>query len=326
MSKKHDFLQQTFIEGTPQMKDIGATVTHAERHRGSLMMPPREDWLGDRARGLMHPGATTVLADSCCGLAVGTSLDTAITFATLDLRMDYLRPATPTKALHCNAHCYRMTRSVAFVRAEAYQDDPQEPVATAQATFMLSTPSGGRPLLTRDELRSGSALAEAEAAAAAALSRAVQARPHANDDERSWQPPAASEPARPAGEIPYLDYLGMRVAPDPQTPIFRLPFAPKLVGNPFIPALHGGVVAGFAETAAIMHLNQTLGGRKLPKGIDFSIDYLRSARAEETFASCEVVRRGNRVALVHVRLWQREPDRPVATARAHCLLAEREQA
>lgn len=125
----------------------------------------------------------------------------------------------------------------------------------------------------------------------------------------------------PAGAIPYLDYLGIRVAPDPQRPLFRMPFDPKMIGNPFLPALHGGVVAGFAETAAILHLNQTLAGAKLPKGIDFSLDYLRAGRPEETFASCEVVRVGARVALVHVRLWQRNPAQPIAVARAQFLLA-----
>ena len=111
---------------------------------------------------------------------------------------------------------------------------------------------------------------------------------------------------------------------DPQRPLFRMPFDPKLIGNPFLPALHGGVVAGFAETAAILHLNQTLQGAKLPKGIDFSLDYLRAGRPEETFAMCEVVRVGARVALVYVRLWQRSPDYPIAVARAHFLLTPRD--
>ena len=111
------------------------------------------------------------------------------------------------------------------------------------------------------------------------------------------------------------------MAPHAQQPLFRLPYQEKLIGNPTLPALHGGVIAGFAETAAILHLNQTLRGAKLPKGIDFSIDYLRSGRPEETFARCEVVRVGSRVALVQVRCWQQDPERPIATARTHMLLA-----
>jgi uncharacterized protein (TIGR00369 family) len=128
----------------------------------------------------------------------------------------------------------------------------------------------------------------------------------------------------PGQHIPYVEYLGIRVAPDLQQPTFRLPFQQKLIGNPHLPALHGGVVAGFAETSAILHLMQSLQGAKQPKGIDFSIDYLRSGRPEECFARCEVVRLGGRVALVTVRVWQRSPDLPIAVARGHFLLAAKD--
>jgi len=319
MSDRFEFLRRKFIRGTPQMKDIGLEATHLEKNRASMSMPPRPDWMGDPARDLMHPGAITVLADSCCGLAVGAALETDDTFATLDLRMDYLRPATPSRTTCCDAQCYRISRSIAFVRAEVHQGDPNEPVAAAQAAFMLSTPSGGK----RRGPEPGAATPLAGDAGASAGNAPAPQRGE-RPEEAAWRPPAASEPAMPQGAIPYLDYLGIRVTPDPHTPLFRLPFDPKLVGNPLLPALHGGVVAGFAETAAILHLNQTLRGEKLPKGIDFSLDYLRGGRPEETFAACDVVRRGNRVALVHVRLWQRRPDTPIAVARAHCLLTAAE--
>src|SRR5690606_8595315 len=133
-------------------------------------------------------------------------------------------------------------------------------------------PSGRRPEADRDAVTPKATQAPATASAAAI---AATAPPPERRDEAGWRAPAASEPAMPPGAIPYLDYLGIRVAPDPIAPTFRLPFDPKLVGNPFLPALHGGVVAGFAETAAILHLNQTLGGQKLPEGIDCALDYLR---------------------------------------------------
>lgn len=313
MADHLELLVRNFVKRTPQMMDIGLEVTRLEKNHGSMSMPPRPDWMGDPARDLMHPGAITVLADSCCGLAVGAALETHSTYATLDIRMDYLRPASPSRATHCDAHCYRITRSVAFVRAEVHQGNPDEPVATAQAAFMLSTPSGERP-------DPGAAAGRTARASAMTTAAAQGAGSSAGPGETAWRPPGESEPAMPPGAIPYLDYLGIRVTPDPVAPIFRLPFDPKLVGNPLLPALHGGVVAGFAETAAILHLNQTLRGEKLPKGIDFALDYLRGGRPEETFAACDVVRRGNRVALVQVRLWQRQPDTPIAVARAHCLL------
>ncbi len=96
-------------------------------------------------------------------------------------------------------------------------------------------------------------------------------------------------------------------------------------GTMSLPALHGGVIAAFTETAALLHLVQTLGGAKLPKGIDFSIDYLRAGRPVESFAQCELVRVGARVALVQVRCWQSSPDKPIVVARGHFLLTDAQQ-
>lgn len=299
-----DFLEEInrkFIGRAPHMREIGARVTGVGRARGSMVLPARPEWLGDPQRGLLHPGALTVLADSACGLAVGAALDERAPFATLDLRMDYLRPAGPEHDVHCDAECYRVTRNVAFVRAQVWQDDRAQPIAAAQAAFMLSTPASRPPA--------------AEAAPAGA-----------EPPPPAWQPPPASEPVLPGHAIPYVEYLGIRVAPGGERPLFRLPFQEKLIGNPRLPALHGGVIAGFAETAAILHLIRTLQGAKFPKGIDFAIDYLRSGRPEETFASCEVVRVGSRVGLVHVRCWQRDPDAPIAVARAQFLLTRRDAA
>jgi uncharacterized protein (TIGR00369 family) len=288
-----DELNRKFVSRTPHMRDVGARITAVAPGRGSMALPARPDWVGDPARGVLHPGALTVLADSACGLAVGAALKEHAPYATLDLRMDYLRPAGPDADVHCDAHCYRLTRNVAFVRAEVWQAERETPIATAQATFMLSTPGGKR----------------APPAAAA------------DDAASSWQAPAASEPVLPGVAIPYVDYLGIRCTGDADPPLFRLPFQDKLVGNPVLPALHGGVIAGFAETAATLHLIRTLRGAKFPKSIDFAIDYLRSGRPVESFASCELVRVGARAALVQVRCWQSHPGQPIAAARGHFLLA-----
>ena len=149
----------------------------------------------------------------------------------------------------------------------------------------------------------------------------VSAAGSAADSRGARLPPAGSEPVLAGVSIPYVDYLGiLRAAGDAEPPLFRLPYQDKLIGNPELPALHGGVIAGFAETAATLHLIRTLRGAKFPKSIDFSIDYLRSGRPVESFASCEVVRVGSRVALVQVRCWQQTPHEPIAVARGHFLL------
>lgn len=122
--------------------------------------------------------------------------------------------------------------------------------------------------------------------------------------------------------VPYASYLGMHFDFGADgAPLLRLPFKPALVGNAALPAIHGGVVASFMESAALLHLLLMLDEQRVPKSIDFSIDYLRSAHAEETSAACAVERLGRRVAQVQVRCWQRDPGKPIALARAHFLLA-----
>jgi len=293
-----DDLNRKFVARTPHMREIGARVTAVEASRGSMTMPARPEWVGDPLRAQLHPGALTVLADSACGLAVGAALTERAPYATLDLRMDYLRPAGPEADVHCDAHCFRLTRNVAFVRAEVYQADRDQPIAVAQASFMLSTPGGKR----------------------ASTASSAEAPTRAEAETSTWQPPPGSEPVLAGTTIPYVDYLGIRAASATEPPLFRLPYQDKLIGNPYLPALHGGVIAGFAETAATLHLIRTLRGTRFPKSIDFSIDYLRSGRPAESFAACEVVRVGSRVALVQVRCWQKSPDVPIAVARGHFLL------
>ena len=303
-----DDLARKYVARAPHMREIGLRITAIDTARGTLSLPARPEWVGDPGRGLLHTGVLTVLADSTCGLAVGAAMAERAPYATLDLRMDWLRPAGPDHDVHCEAHCYRITRSVAFVRGEVWQADRSLPIATVQATFMLSTPAG---------TQRASQLVEAPLTALD-----TPAPVPASAADGAWQPPAGSAPVLPGVPIPYIEFLGIRAVPCDDLPMFRLPYQAKLIGNPHLPALHGGVIAGFAETAALLHLVQTLGGAKLPKGIDFSIDFLRTGRPVETFAQCELVRVGARVALVQVRCWQSAPDRPIVVARGHFLLVD----
>lgn len=319
-----------YVRRTPHMLDTGMTVTDIAPGRGSMVLPARPDWVGDPDRQVLHPGVLTVLADSACGLAVGAALAQPMPYATLDLRMDYLRPAGPDADVFCEAVCYRLTRSVAFVRAEVWQADRVQPIATAQAAFMLGTPPGSPRARQADP--AAAAAAASPAAAASAETTAASAMPAMQGGAAiapappsgSWQPDAARTPVVTREPIPYVAYLGMgQSLQQSGSMLYRMPHHDRLIGNPYLPALHGGVVAGFAETAAMLHLSAGAQGTKLPKGIDFSIDYLRPGRPEETFAVCEPVRVGGRVALVQVRCWQGlGPDKPIVVARGHFLMAE----
>jgi len=123
---------------------------------------------------------------------------------------------------------------------------------------------------------------------------------------------------------PYVRYLGMRaeLAGDEMTAI--LPFADHLVGNPTIPAVHGGVLGAFMEMTALAQLSVIQQWKRAPKTIDLTVEYMRPARAQATFARAEVRRVGRRVANVHVVAWQDARAAPVAALRCHFLLAPEE--
>jgi len=135
--------------------------------------------------------------------------------------------------------------------------------------------------------------------------------------------------------IGYAAFLGIELVAEAGHTRFKLPFRPDLIGDSSLPALHGGVIAGFMESSAQIQLLLALPDHRLPKNIDFSIDYLRSGNAADAFVDCEVLRQGRRVAQVQIRCWQYERGetpsasartRAIAIGRAHFLLASESQA
>ena len=100
----------------------------------------------------------------------------------------------------------------------------------------------------------------------------------------------------------------------------RLPFAPHLIGNPMIPALHGGVIGAFMEIAAMAQLAHGEKLVKIPKPINVSVQYLRSGKPVDTFARATVNRVGRTIANVEAFAWQDTPDHPIATLQVHFLM------
>ncbi|WP_370315833.1 PaaI family thioesterase [Thalassolituus sp.] len=120
--------------------------------------------------------------------------------------------------------------------------------------------------------------------------------------------------------IPYANTIGVQLFEMGSQPTFLLPKNKDNIGNPMLPAIHGGVIGGFMEMSASLHLLLMNETATLPKIIDFSLDYLRAGRHTDTYASCQVWRQGNRVANVAINAWQTDVDQPIATARAHFLM------
>lgn len=131
----------------------------------------------------------------------------------------------------------------------------------------------------------------------------------------------APDPAALLAAIPFCRHMGISAAVSDGDLTLSMPYAPILIGNPVLPALHGGAIGAFLETAAIAQVIWELGGAQLPKPIDITIDYLRSGRAIDSKARAKIAKRGRRVVNVHAELWQEDAGKPVASLRGHFLLA-----
>jgi uncharacterized protein (TIGR00369 family) len=130
--------------------------------------------------------------------------------------------------------------------------------------------------------------------------------------------------AEALARIPYAAFLGVRAELKGDELTLVLPFQEHLIGNPLLPALHGGVVGAFMELAALTQLAITSKSLKTAKTIDINVDYLRSGKPVDTFARARVVKIGRRVANVQVEAWQAERSAPIAALHGHFLAPDAE--
>lgn len=121
--------------------------------------------------------------------------------------------------------------------------------------------------------------------------------------------------------IPYFKYLGLELQETEDELICVLPKDKKFIGNPVLPALHGGIVGAFLESTALVHMLVTQEVTQLPKIINITVEYLRSAKIEPSYARAVITKPGRRVANMRVRAWQSDREKPIATASANFLVS-----
>src|SRR6056297_3827915 len=130
-------IARQFIELIPHARALGMQMMEIADGMAEISMPYDERFIGDPKTGVIHGGAVSALMDTCGGAAVMSHPDAPAGTATIDLRIDYMRAATPDQAITARAEVYHITRSVAFVRATACDDDTDRPVATATGAFTV---------------------------------------------------------------------------------------------------------------------------------------------------------------------------------------------
>jgi len=256
-------------------------------------LPYRPVFVGDITTGVLHGGVVTAMLDESCGMAVQLALDGPRAIATLDLRIDYQKPATPGLDIKAHSLCYRVTRSIAFVRATAFQESEDDPVATATACFMIDA---NRTDMMSDERTNDGAPASLE---------------------------APEDPTGVFANSPFARFLGIRVGNDDT---LVMPFSRKIIGNPILPAIHGGMTGAFLETMAILGVTRELGVAAMPKPIGLTINYLRTGRALDSHAKVTIVKQGRRIVAFEAQAWQDDATKPIASAFGHLMLRKTPEA
>ena len=126
------------LTGFPHPEEIGMKMRPEGAGKVFVTIPYDEKLVGDVETGVIHGGVVTTILDTGCGIAAISRTSTLGGIATLDLRIDYMRPSKPGMMLKARCECYRVTRSIAFARGVAYDEDPDDPVATAAGAFMIT--------------------------------------------------------------------------------------------------------------------------------------------------------------------------------------------
>jgi len=140
-------IQNIIDVGIPHCSDIGVKVESLESDGVVMRLPYDTRFVGNPISGVLHGGIVTTLIDTASGMCIYARLQKYVPIATLDLRIDYLKSAEPGRDVMAKATCYKLTRQIAFVKAVAYHDSEDDPIANSVSTFMLHS-TASKPLNT----------------------------------------------------------------------------------------------------------------------------------------------------------------------------------
>lgn len=283
-------LEQFLVSAIPHHRQLGMRAGRC----GDGVMGMDLPWdatLAEHTHGGIHPGAITTLIDALSGSVVLTRMTDFRRSATLDLRMDFLRPATRGQAVYGHAEVQHMDGHVAFTRAVAHHGDIDAPIARSSGCFALFKGKGGDPL------------AELEAPVTAFV-RYVPGPPAAD----------ASALQQALDTTPYARMMGVTLLEQGDTVTGCLRFGPHLIGNPVQRILHGGALASLMKFTAAGQLATVAPRDPPPRLFSMTLEFVGPSQSADVHARATVVSTTRRFASVRVAAYQGEPTRPIAVA------------
>lgn len=290
-------LQAYFVGAVPHHCQIGMQAAGCWLGGVRLDLP----WsaaLANAPDSGLHPGLLTTLIDAASGSAVLTQMDDFRRSATLDLRVDFLRPTEAGATVQCEAEVVQMNGHVAFTRAIAHHGDARHPVAVSSGSFAVFKGRTGSPLSELD-----APLPDFPPHVAAAGN------------------PDASPLQQAFDAVPYARMMGFEALETADGVMGHFAFGDHLVGNPVLRALHGGGIGSLLKFTAAAQLMTQLGSLHSPALFNINLEYLRLAQPVATFARATVVSCTRRFANLRVSAYQDDPLQPISVATAQFLLA-----
>lgn len=258
---------------------------------------PWSEALADSAECGLHPGAIATLIDALSGSVVLTRMHDFRRSATLDLRLDFVRPTVRGQPVVGEAEVLHIDGNLAFTRAVAHHGNVTEPVAVSSGCFAVFKGHGGNPLAELEE----------------PLPTFVP-----------WRPTPVNGGASPLQRIfdavPYARLMGFEAGLDQGSVTGCQRYGAHLIGNPVMRSLHGGGIASLLQLTAAAQLMARSGASALPRLFNLNLEFLRQSAPADAYARAEVMSLTRRFANLRVTAYQDDPQQPIAMATAQFVL------
>lgn len=306
------------VSGNPgdHSHSLGISLVSHSEGKVTMMLDYHNAIVASPETGAIAGGAVTTLLDSCSGCCAVTVQDPIGLTPTIDLRIDYLRTPVINKPIFAEVKILNVTPHVIFTQGIAWQEEGV-PIATSTGNFMnkpapwLEKEIGKYINVMDNNLPKRISLAEEVIT--------IDSEHCANVFKQAREQNNAN---LLIDFIPYAKLLGMQRIETQEADKWWYQLTPShsLIGNPTLPAIHGGALAGFMEISALLHLTMKMDVVHFPKTVDFSIDYIRAGLLKNTYARCKINRFGNKLISMTIEAWQDEQTKPIAKARMQVLI------